>query len=153
AVFSVRISPVGLALFDGLAERARLLNRHSLDFDAAIIVNVDCVDASHRGIFDVLLLEFVFQPLNGLIRLGIDGVVDVYLQDQVSATLKVQSEMNVFLKILDQRLLVCGETKNPIQTGHYDCENKKALFQNILSHQNFLKAKTSAGQFAARNAI
>ncbi len=46
---------------------------------------------------DVLFLQRILEPLDGLIGFGVDGVVDLDLKDQVGPAAKVKAEMDVLL--------------------------------------------------------
>ena len=47
---------------------------------------------------NVGLLEIIFQPLDGAVGVGVDGVVDLHLKNQVRAALEVEAEVNALLQ-------------------------------------------------------
>ena len=46
---------------------------------------------------DVGLLQSLLQALDGAVGLGVDGVIDLHLENQVRAALKVEAEVNARL--------------------------------------------------------
>ena len=53
---------------------------------------------------DVLFLQRVLEPLDGLIGFGVDGVVDLNLKDQMGSAAQVKAEMDILLNAGDEAM-------------------------------------------------
>ena len=58
--------------------------------------------AVHAVAGDVLLLELVLQPLDGLVGVRLDGILHLNLQHQVAAALQIETQADVLLEVLRQ---------------------------------------------------
>ena len=85
---------------------------------------------------DIAALKGVLQPLNGAISVGIDGVIHLYLQNQVGATLQIEAEVDPTLQ-RSQQTFAAQAAWNPEdaeQKSNQHRNNQKCFGEKILVH-------------------
>ena len=116
AIFGARVQVVLLKpiVHDGTQVGARL-RRHSLNHNFVRIVRR--IGLGDLGVVDLAGAKLLLHALNGVVGVYIHRVVHLHLQDEVSAALEVQSQVNTLLHGREQSLArpIARYAKDPEQ--------------------------------------
>ena len=126
-------------------ERAQIAGGADIDAtqgDALRIGNRIELEDVAKG--DVLLLQRVLEPLDGLIGFGVDRVVYLHLKNQVGSAAQVKSEMDVLLNAGDEAvgldgfdaLLWIGSEENSPDEHDQGSEDENDFPEQVLLHGN-----------------
>ena len=95
---------------------------------------------------DVARLEGFLQPLDRAIGVGIDGVVDLHLKNQVGSALQIEPQMDALLQRCQQPLprQAAGNAEDAEQKDDQHRNNQNCLGEKILVHEKLQPVKTWA---------
>jgi len=71
------------------------LRRHAFQND--LVGPIDWIRLAEFGVIDLVGAQVFLQPLHGAVGISVHRVIDLHLENQVSATLEIETQMNMVL--------------------------------------------------------
>jgi hypothetical protein len=95
--------------------------------------------ASHLAKDAVPLVQFLFDPVNGLIRLSTDRVIGDHLKNKVDAAFQIQTKLHVFLELLLARHETWIGYNSPYAQKCYGHNHYKSLEKTFIHVHSSIK--------------
>jgi len=111
--------------------------RNSLDVDldlVGVLQRRRIIAREIAGSGDGVFLKLHLQAVNGVVREGLEGILELDLHDQLGAAAQIEPEMDVLVPVGDQLVLGLGNSNDAVQAYQNDRDDDSGLDLDVAIH-------------------